>query len=199
MVSRGFVAPAEGAIPSPDMSFVRMLDDTALGWIQRGQYAIWTGANNVEGAKFRLLERRDNRVIVISDVSGALVMHRISSGVSFTIENLFGYWVSFDSDAIIWLDILSSRGQYAILAVGGAEGKPAHANVDCPCPKCGDFLNRQTCEIAPLRFRKFLDFADQWTSNFNRAIRDRTCANCGFAHPIIGLPDRDADQRASRS
>ncbi|WP_321794913.1 hypothetical protein [Caballeronia sp. J97] len=175
-----------------------MLDDTALGWIQRGQYAIWTGANDLGGAKYRLLERRGNRVIIISAVSGAPVMHRISSGTSFTVENLFGYWVSFDSDAI-WLDIPRTRAQYAVLAVGGAEGKPAKAIVDCPCPKCGNSLNSQTFAIPPLGFKKLLDFADDWASNFNGSVRDRTCASCGFVHPIIALAGLNVEQRTLRT
>lgn len=193
MVSRGFV-PSSARIPSPDMSFARLLGDGSIGWQQRGQYAIWTGANAPGKPKFRLLERHKNRIAVIASEDSDPVMHKVASGVAFTIENVMGYWLSFDCDAM-WIDVPNDPEQYAILAVGGAEGKPAHAEVDCPCAQCGTQLSQRSFVIAPLRFNSFLDSAEAWVADFNSTPQHRTCPNCGSVHPLTyGLARADVRQ-----
>lgn len=190
MVSRGFV-PSSTRIPSPDMSFMRLLEDGSVGWQQRGQYAIWTGASAPGNPTFRLLELHKNKIVVIESEDGDPVMHKIASGVPFTIENVMGYWLSFDSDAM-WLDLPNNQGQYAMLAVGGAEGKPAHAEVDCPCPNCGTRLSVESFAIPPLRFNLLLDYAEAWVAEFNSTPQRRTCPNCGCVHPLTyGLAHAD--------
>jgi hypothetical protein len=181
MVTRGFV-PQKGKIPSPDMSFVRMLEDTSIGWLQRGQYAMWTGASVQGEPQFRLLERSNNKICVIASDDGGFVMHRIPAKVSFTVENLMGCWFSFDSDAI-WIDLPKQQGRYSILAIGGAEGKPSSVEVDCPCPQCGAPLNPSSMTIPPQRFKLVLDFADKWVQQFNSDEKRRACINCDCVHP----------------
>jgi hypothetical protein len=181
MVSRGYV-PSDTRIPSPDMSFVRLLEDGATGWQQRGQYAIWTGARALGEPRFRLLERVKGRVAVIEASTAGLVLHKVAAGVAFNIENLMGYWLSTDTDAM-WLDLPNARGQYAILAIGGTADKPARAQVDCPCPKCGAALNPRSISIAPLKFNSLLEEADAWVAEFNADPQRRTCPNCGDVHP----------------
>lgn len=193
MVSRGFV-PSASPIPAPDMSFARLLADATVGWQQRGQYAIWTGANAPGDPKFQFLERHQNRVAVIASKDGGAVMHKVASGTAFTIENVMGYWLSFDCDAI-WLDLPNQNGQYAMLAVGGAIGKPAHAEIDCPCPRCGTALGRQSVAIGPRGFDRLLDSAEVWVAEFNGTEQMRKCPHCGGVHPATYGLVRDKSQQ----
>jgi hypothetical protein len=191
MVSLGYV-PSERTIPSPDMSFVRLFGDLSIGWQLRGQYAFWNGASATERSKYRLLERIGNRVAPIAYPDGRPVFHQIKAGTPFIVLGLTGYWLTFDTDAM-WLDTPGGEGQYAVLAVGGAAGKPGSAIIDWTCPGCGSSISRRTFEIAPLSFGRFLDQADAYVAEFNDDAKLRTC-ECGVAHPPApGLVREEAD------
>lgn len=181
MVNLGFI-PLEKPIPSPDMSFVRLFNDESIGWQFRGQYAFWTGASADSSKKYKLLERLGNRVARIEHGDGSPVFHKIAAGVPFTIENLMGFWIAFDSDAM-WLDVQAPDRQYAVLAAGGTAGKPGGAVVDWTCPKCGSGIARNEIDIPPLAFNKFLIQANAWVEKFNEDPQLRACGNCGGAHP----------------
>jgi hypothetical protein len=182
MVSLGFVAP-DKPIPSPDMSFVRMFNDNSVGWQQRGQYAIWTGASAGE-TKYRLLERMGNRVARIEHEDGSVVFHKVAAGTAFTVENFTGFWLTFDSDAM-WLDTPGPSGRFAVLAVGGAAGKPGHAVLDWTCPHCGTAINPRSLDIGPLGFSSFLRKASALAAEFNLDSQLRTCSHCNTVHPPL--------------
>jgi hypothetical protein len=182
VVSRGFV-PADKPIPAPDMSFVRLFNDNSVGWQHRGQYAIWTGASAEGGPRYRLLERIGNRVVAIEHQDGSPVLHKIAAGVAFTVENLMGFWLALDSDAM-WLDTACSTGRYAALAIGGAAGKPGQAVVDWTCPRCGTPIHPQTFDIPRLAFQSFLRQADATTATFDADLQLRACGGCGSVHPL---------------
>lgn len=182
MVSRGFV-PSDKPVPAPDMSFVRLFNDNSVGWQHRGQYAIWTGASAEGGPKYRLLERIGNRVVAIEHQDGGPVLHKIAAGVAFTIENLTGFWLAFDSDAM-WLDTPSPTGRYAALAIGGAAGKPGRAVLDWTCPQCCTPIHPRSVEIPPLAFQSFLRQASTMTTEFDADPQLRTCGSCGAIHPL---------------
>ncbi len=183
MVNLGFI-PTDKPVPAPDMSFARMFNDSSIGWQQRGQYAIWTGAGAEGGPRYRLLERIGNRVARIEYEDGSPVLHKISAGVAFTIENLMGFWVGFDSDAI-WLDTACPGGRYAVLAIGGAAGKPGRALVDWTCPHCGAPMHARTFQIPPLAFNSFLRQANALAAEFNADPQLRTCGACAAVHPPV--------------
>jgi len=184
MVNRGFIPP-DKPVPSPDMSFVRMFNDNSVGWQHRGQYAIWTGASAKGGPTYRLLERIGKRVAVIEHKDGSPVFHKVSAGVAFTVENLMGFWLAFDSDAM-WLDTPFPSGRYALLAIGGAAGKPGRAVLDWTCPHCGAPIHSRTFEIKPLAFNSFLRQADALAAEFDTNPQLRTCGACGAVHPPQG-------------
>jgi rubredoxin len=164
------------------MSFVRLFADLSVGWQLRGQYAFWNGASSDERLKYRLLERVKNRVAPIAYEDGRPVFHQISAGTPFVVLGLAGYWLTFDTDAM-WLDTPAGEGQFAVLAVGGAAGKPGNADIDWTCPGCGSSISKRTFEIGPMSFGRFLDQADAYAAEFNNDPKLRTCDGCGTVHP----------------
>ncbi|HSV83088.1 MAG TPA: hypothetical protein VLK85_28145 [Ramlibacter sp.] len=160
-----------------------MLDDNSVGWQHRGQYAIWTGAS-AEGTHHCLLERIGNKVARIAHDDGRPVLHRIAAGVAFTIENFMGYWLTLDSDAM-WLDTPGRSGRYALLAVGGAAGKPGGGVVDWTCPRCGSAIRPRALDIAPMGFKSFLSRAETLAAEFDAEPQLRTCGSCGALHPVV--------------
>jgi hypothetical protein len=70
-----------------------------------------------------LLERIANRVAAIEHANGDPVFHKVAADRPFTIENLLGFWLALDSDAM-WLDTPHPGGRYAVLAVGGTPAGP---------------------------------------------------------------------------
>ena len=191
MVKLGFV-PSQKRIPSPDMSFARLLGEHRSKWEIRGQYAIWTGSQPAEARQYRLLERMGRKVARIEKASGGSVMHRIAADAAFTVENLMGYWLSLDVDAI-WLDVPMSDKQYCLLVVGGTAGKPTFGNVGWICPGCGSSI-AFTHFKRPLRdWELFLSAADDLVGKFNVETDLRTCHECGAVHPqSYGLPQDKA-------
>jgi len=185
MVNLGFI-PQKETIPAPDMSFVRLFSDARAGWQHRGQFAIWTGVSAAEGPRHRLLERVSNRVAVIEREDGSPVFHKIANGSAFTIENLTGFWLTVDSDAM-WVDTPCPTGRYALIAIGGRTGKPSRAVLDWTCPSCGTPINVQTFEIPPLGFTSFLRKAHAATTAFNADPQLRTCPSCHAVHPVVDI------------
>lgn len=181
MVNLGFIPPTK-TIPSPDMSFMRLFKDNSIGWQQRGQYAIWMGASAAGSPPYRLLERVGNRVARIEHADGGPVFHKIAAGVPFLVENMAGFWLTFDSDAM-WVDTRGPDGRYAVLAVGGSAGKPGQGVVDWTCPKCGSSMNAHTVEIGSNGFKSFLNRANEITAEFNADEGKRTCGHCHAVHP----------------
>lgn len=187
MVNRGFVPHAK-TIPSPDMSFVRLFDDNAIGWRHRGQYVIWTGADPDDRQAFLLLERIDSKVAPIRYDDGTPVFHRIAADTPFLIQGLTGIWMAFDSDAM-WFDTPGEVGQYVFLAVGGAAERPGQAVLDLMCPSCGTKISPQRFEIPPLAFSRFLVQANARIDEINADPARRTCGVCGAVHPVVkGIP-----------
>ena len=182
VTSKGFI-PQDKPIPHPDMSFVRMFNDNSVGWQFRGQYVFWTGHVTQADKKHKLLERLDNRVARIEDKNGETVFHKIAADTPFTVENLMGYWITFDSDAM-WLDVENSDGQYAALMVGGSADKPGSATVDWPCPRCGLPIAQKTLKIIPEAFNSFLSEANEWVQTFNDDSAMRICKACDTEHPL---------------
>jgi hypothetical protein len=182
VISKGFV-PQEKPIPHPDMSYVRMFNDNSVGWQFRGQYVFWTGHVTQANKKYKLLERIENRVARIEDKNGETVFHKIAAGTPFTVENLMGYWITFDSDAM-WLDVKSSDGQYAALMVGGSTGKPGETTIDWTCRKCGKSIAPKVINIIQAAFNKFLSEANNWVQAFNDDPAMRSCVDCGAEHPL---------------
>ncbi|MDX3893433.1 hypothetical protein [Pusillimonas sp.] len=195
MVSKGFIQ-TDKPIPSPELSFVRMFNDSEAGWQQRGQYSIWAGESKEGGQRFRLLERFGNRVGAIEHADGRSVLHKVSAGTSFTIEGLLGFWLKFDCDAM-WLDTPCPSGRYSLLAVGGTAGKPGQAVVDWVCPKCGESLHPQTIAIGsgPRAFKRFLSEAEGVAAAFNSDADLRACGNCGSVHPETTTDARNEPER----
>ena len=180
-VNRGFI-PREKPIPSPELSFFRQLADASIGWQLRGQYAIWMGTSSRDGSKYRLLERRGNRVAPIEYKDGSAVFRNVGAEVAFTIENLMGFWLALDCQPI-WLDVASAEGRYAVLAIGGATGKPSRAVVDWTCPRCGSSISPREYSISPHGFTHFLNEAEARAAQFNQSAELRTCGNCSAVHP----------------
>jgi len=180
VVNRGYL-PSAAAVPTPDMSFVRLFGDASLGWQHRGQYAIWTGTSAQE-SRYRLLERIGQKVACLELADGGPVFHRIGRGTPFTIENMMGYWLTLDSDAM-WLDTPSEAGRYALLAIGGAAGKPATATVDWTCPSCGTAIGSRTVPIATAGFVAMLKTAEAAAAAFDADAQSRRCGACEMVHP----------------
>lgn len=182
MVNRGFV-PREGAMPSPDMSFVRMFADTATGWQLRGQYAIWMGASTNGKPAHLLLERIGDRVAPIAYADGSPVFHEIKAGIPFYVEGMSGYWLTFDSDAM-WLDTPAPEGRYCMLTVGGAAGKPNKVIVDWTCPHCGKSISPRTFSTGQT-FTRFLTEAEVYATQARHDPGLRTCPECRTIHPPV--------------
>jgi hypothetical protein len=185
MVKLGFVQP-DKAIPAPDMSYARLFSDESVGWQHRGQFAIWSGASTDENPAYRLLERIGNRVVAIAHEDGRPVFHKIPRGTPFTVEGLTDYWLAIDSDAM-WLDTPRPGGRYAVLTIGGSEGKPSKAVLDWSCPSCGESICPQTIEIPPMGIKVLMRKAAAAVDAFNTSPRLRACASCACVHPPVGL------------
>jgi len=185
MVNLGYI-PQERKIPAPDLSYMRLFEDGETGWQYRGQYAIWMGHSNDPAKKHTLLERIGNRVARIEDKQGKTVFHKIGNGMAFSIENLMGFWLSFDTDQL-WLDVKDGDHAYAVLSVGGAAGKPGEAVVDWMCPKCGTSIAPASLKIEPLAFSSFLAKVNAWVEKFNTDQSMRICSGCGYAHPATAV------------
>jgi hypothetical protein len=186
MVSLGFV-PSDKTIPVPDMSFARLFSDESAGWQHRGQFAIWTGRSSDASHAYRLLERIGDRVVAIAHEDGRPVFHKIARGTPFTVEGLTDYWLSIDSDAM-WLDTPRPGGRYAVLTIGGSEGKPSRAVLDWSCPNCGESISPKTIEIPPMGVKVLLRKAEAAVDEFNANPQLRTCASCACVHPPVSLP-----------
>lgn len=183
MVNLGFIAQQE-PIPAPDMSFMRLFSDASIGWQHRGQFAIWTGISAAEGPRYRLLERIGNRVAAIERGDGNPLFHKLANGTPFTIENLTGFWLTVDSDAM-WVDTPSPAGRYAVIAIGGRTGKPSRAVLDWTCPSCGTPIHAQTFEIPTNGFPSFLRKAHAAAVEFNANPQLRICPSCNAVHPEV--------------
>ncbi len=179
-MNRGY-HPSGASVPAPDMSFVRLFGDASLGWQHRGQYAIWTGTSAQE-SRYRVLERIGQKVACLELADGGPVFHKISRGTPFTIENMMGYWLTLDSDAM-WLDTPSEAGRYALLAVGGSAGKPASATVDWTCPSCGSAIGSRELPIATAGFVDMLKVAEAAAAEFDADAQSRRCGACEAVHP----------------
>ena len=183
MVNLGFI-PQKEPIPAPDMSFMRLFSDGSIGWQHRGQFAIWTGISVGEGPRYRLLERIGNRVAEIERKDGSPVFHKIAHDTPFTIENLTGFWMTVDSDAM-WVDTPCPTGRYALIAIGGRTGKPSRAVLDWTCPSCGTSVNARSFEISTNGFPSFLRKAQAAATEFNANPQLRACPSCGAVHPAV--------------
>jgi hypothetical protein len=190
MVNLGFL-PTDRKIPSPELSFLRLFKDDSVGWQYRGQYAVWTGSSLAERRPYRLLERFGNRVAAIAYANGNVIMHRIAAGVPFLIEGDMRYWLTFDCDAL-WLDTPCAEGRYALLAVGGAAGRPGRAILDWACPRCGTAMHPSVLSIRPTAFAAFLDEASKAATAFDTDVQARTCDHCAAVHPALDALVRDA-------
>lgn len=190
MVNLGFL-PTERKIPSPELSFLRLFKDDSVGWQYRGQYAVWTGSSIDRGTPYVLLERFGNRVGAIAYADGSVVLHRIAAGVPFLIQGHMRYWLTFDSDAL-WLDTPCAEGRYALLAVGGAAGRPGQATLDWTCPRCGGAMHPRALTIRPNAFAAFLEEAEAAAAVFDTDDQARTCEHCAAVHPPLDALIHDA-------
>ncbi|MDT2022573.1 hypothetical protein [Methylocella sp. CPCC 101449] len=181
MVNLGYV-PSERRIPAPDMSFARLFKQHRSKWEVRGQYAIWTGSRSSDEAKYRLLERLDRNVVRVEQANGRQLMHRITAGTEFTIENLAGYWLTFDVDSI-WIDVSSAATQHCVLLVGGSTEAEGNASVGWLCPKCGASVSSKRFQHILRDLPSFLNAADKLVEAFNADAAVRTCEECGITHP----------------
>jgi rubredoxin len=197
MVNLGFI-PQKEPIPAPDMSFMRLFSDGAIGWQHRGQFAMWTGVSAAEGPKYRLLERIGNRVAEIERKDGSPVFHKIANGTPFMIENLTGFWLTVDSDAM-WVDTPCPTGRYALIAIGGRAGKPSRATVDWTCPGCGTAIHAQSFDIAANGFPAFLRKAHAAANEFNANPQLRACPSCNAIHPAVNTSMPNEAQPAQPS
>ena len=110
------------------------------------------------------------------------MFHKISADRAFTVDNLMGFWLAFDCDAL-WLDVPAPEGRYAVLAVGGTAGKPGRAIIDWTCPGCGASVSPRPFTIGPHGFNAFLSETDAWAAAFNERRQMRTCGSCAAVHP----------------
>ena len=158
------------------------LDDTAAegGWHQANNYNLWVGRQNVADPAYRLIERRDDKLVSLP--LRARLMHTVPAGTAFRIAHLFGAWRISDAD-LIYLRIAQEEIVYHTLLTAMCSDVREDRLVWI-CPSCGAELVNESYDARRGGLAGFWPFLLERARCFNAAPEERVCRACGTEHPL---------------
>lgn len=165
------------------MHYTRSMTADDSRWSHIGDYAIWTGNQQIEESPYVLMELRDGKVLTVPSAQSGPVFHRIPAGTPYHVSGLFGFWHASDADTV-WVQTVHEGKRFYSMMLGGSRARPSLNRCEWYCPHCARPLDRRTFDTATDGFTAFLRTTLEWVREFNADAALRKCTDCGYSHPI---------------
>lgn len=169
--------------PALLMHYTRSMTAGDSRWSNIGDYAIWTGNQQIEEPPYVLMEFREGKVLTVPSGKVAPVLHRIPAGTPYRVSGLFGLWHASDADTV-WVQAEYEGKRFYSMMLGGSRARPSLNRCEWYCPHCARPLQQRTFDTATAGFTAFLSTTQEWVREFNADATARKCAGCGYSHPL---------------